>query len=359
MLFKSKINFEQKIFLVNNLSLLLKSGVSLLTTFYFLTKQKYLASISKELEGVAISIKRGNTLADSFAKFPKVFDKMFVNIIRIAESSGKLDEGLEILKKYYEKNLKLKSEIINALTYPLLVLALVLAICLFVIFYIFPKLLTVFRQFPIELPIQTKILLAFGRFLSSPRLVLVFFIGAFILMSIFYSLYAEVSGFKLLTHRFIFKIPIIGNFLKNTLLSIFYNNLAITLKSGLSLNIGLKVIEENNDNLYFKNILEEVNHKVIGGKYLSESLQEEQEEDTFFFDNLAIEVIKIGEETGNLQNSFVYLGEFYENEIKNFIFKISNLLEPILLIFVGGIVLFLAFSVLLPILHFIQTINVG
>lgn len=355
MLFKSKINFEQKIFLVNNLSLLLKSGVSLLTTFYFLTKQKYLSSINNELEGVAISIKRGNTLADSFAKFPKVFDKMFVNIIRIAESSGKLDEGLEILKKYYEKNLKLKNEIVNALTYPLLVLALVLAICLFVIFYIFPKLLTVFREVPIELPMQTKILLAFGRFLSSPRLILVFFIVAFVLMSIFYSLYIGVPAFKLLTHRFIFKIPIIGNFLKNTLLSIFYNNLAITLKSGLSLNIGLKVIEENNDNLYFKNILGEVNHKVIGGKYLSESLQEEG---TFFFDNLAIEVIKIGEETGNLQNSFVYLGEFYENEIKDFIFKISNLLEPILLIFVGGIVLFLAFSVLLPILHFIQTINV-
>lgn len=356
MLFRPKITFEKKIFLVNNLSLLLKSGVSILTAFYFLTKQRYLGSISSELEEVAISIKRGNTLADSFAKFPNVFDKMFVNIIRIAESSGKLDEGLRALRKYYEKNLKLKKEIINASTYPAVVLGLVAAICLFVIFYVFPKLLTVFQQFPMELPIQTRILLALGRFLSSPFLVSSFFMGISFLVIIFYFFYATLLKFRLLVHRFIFKLPLIGNFLKNTVLSVFYNNLAITLKSGLSLNVGLKVIEENNDNLYFRNILNEINHKVVGGKYLSESLKEAN---TFFFDELAIEVIRIGEETGNLNNSFIYLGEFYESEIRDFISKITNLLEPLLLIFVGGVVLFLAFSILLPILRFIQTLNIG
>ncbi len=335
--------------------LLLKSGVSILMAFDFLTKQRYINSINNELGEISISIKRGNTLANSFAKFPKLFDKMFINIIRIAESSGKLEDGLEILKKYYEKNLKLEKEIINAMTYPLLVLGLVLAICLFIIFYVFPKLLSVFQQFPMELPMQTRILLALGRILSSPFLVFSFIIGIFVLSAIFYFLYATVLKFRFLVHRFVFKLPIVGNFLKNTVLSIFYNNLAITLKSGLSLNVGLRVIEENSANLYFRNILDEINHKVVGGKYLSESLKEAN---TFFFDELAVEVIKIGEETGNLKNSFRYLGEFYEGEIKDFILKVTNLLEPFMLMFTGGVVLFLAFSVLLPILRFIQVLNV-
>lgn len=354
-MFSRGVSLEKKIFITSNLRLLLKSGVSIVTAFYFLSKQKYFKEIKEQLEGVAISIRRGNSLSDSLNKYPKTFDKMFVYIMKISESAGKLDSGLETLAKYYQKNAKLKKEITTASLYPSIVLSLIFFIFIFVVFYILPRMLTIFKGFPMELPIQTRILLKMGELVTSGQIF--YFVIAFILAIFLYSVLYRISfTFKKFSHGISLRIPMIGNFRKNTLLSLFYNNMSIILKSGLSINLGLKAISENTSNIVFENAIRNINNKVIGGKYLAESMKEEN---FFFFDDLQVQVIKIGEETGNLYNSFVYLNEFYDSEIRNFISTISNVLEPVLLLMVGGFVLFLALAVLLPILKFIQTLNIS
>ncbi|MBU4370067.1 type II secretion system F family protein [Patescibacteria group bacterium] len=337
-----QISTIDKVFFANNISIMIKAGLPLREAAATLQEQTKSKVFKKILEDIIKRLDNGESLADSLVRHPRSFSPLFVNIIRVGEASGTLEENLKYLAIQLEKSYDLHRKVKGAMIYPLLVLTSTFVLGGALAVFILPKLLPLFKSFDVQLPLPTKILIWITETIQNHGFLI---FGGLIIFIILFTFLSRLKPIKKFNHKILLRIPLFGRISRSNNLAQFCRTLGVLLKSGIPIVQGLEITSQTLKNMSYKEAIVEASNKVQRGKPISDHLKIKN----FLFPITVSKMIQVGEKTGNLEQTMFYLAEFYEKEIDNVTKNLSNILEPILLIVIGLVVGFIAIAIILPI----------
>ncbi|MEK7495910.1 MAG: type II secretion system F family protein [Patescibacteria group bacterium] len=342
-----KISVQEKILFVKNLAVMTKAGMPILDSLRLLQKQTKSKSMKKILEQISGDIANGQFLSTSMERYADIFGDFTVNIIRVGEASGILYENLNYLAEELKKKQELKKKVIGALIYPIIVVIATFSITGFLTIYIFPKILPIFKSLNVNLPITTKILIGVSDFLIVYGVHVM--IGIVIAVILGW-LILKISTIRFLTHRLITYLPLLGNISQSYNMANFCRTLGLLLKSDIKVVEALSITANTLTNQVYKKELKAISLEIAGGEEISKHLEKK----SHLFPPMLSQLIAIGETTGNLSDTLLYLSEFYENKVDEVTKNLSTILEPLLMIVMGTIVGFIALSIITPIYEVTQ-----
>ena len=347
----SRFSVKKQTFFAKRLSFLIKAGVPMLESMHVLRKQTKSKAEIKVLTKVIDDVSNGQSLAVSLGRFKGVFGNFAINIIKAGESSGTLMQNLNYLADELKKKELLRKKIMSALLYPIIVTVATFGITGMLIVYIFPKILPIFQSLKAELPLSTRIVIYLSQVVRDYGFYI--FIGFIIFIIILVVLNKKVPKFRFIVHGLILHIPFTGPIAKNYNLTNTTRTLGLLLKSGLSLIESLIITSDTTENMQYKKAFDDIGKGVIKGKSISEVISQTK---TIFPDMLE-HMISIGEKSGNLSNTLIYLSEYYESEFDEQTKNLSSSIEPVLMIVMGILVGFVAISIITPIYGITQHLN--
>jgi len=340
--FFNRVPFSEKVLFAKNLALMIKAGFPLRESVATIQEQSKSKNFKKILDDVIKSIDNGQPLAVSLSRHAGVFGNLYINMIRVGEESGTLEENLRRLTLQLEKSQALKRKVQAAMLYPSIILGMVIVLSIGLIYFVLPKIIPVFKSLNVKLPLATRILIKLSEFTQNYSLfILIGIVG--LVITLF--LLSRFHSVKFQIHKFILKIPITGTISRNINISYFTRTLGTLLKSGIPLINALDVTRTTLGNLVYQKELEEISTEVQKGKSITNYLKKREK----VFPLMVSRIIGVGEKTGNLEETLLYLGDFYETEIDRSVKILSTILEPILLIIIGLVVGFIALSIITPI----------
>ncbi len=336
---------KEKIFFTQHLYLMLKGGFLISEALETLKKEVKSKTFKRAIEDILKRILEGESLSKSLANHPKIFNQFYQNIIRIGEESGSLENNLRYLASQIRSDYETKNKIKGAMLYPLIVVILALVIAFVVTIFILPKLLNIFSILEIKLPLMTIILIKSVSFLQKNW---IFLILGIIFIVLLFKILRKLNSFRYYSDKFIISLPVIGEITKNLTLSRLSQSFYTLLKSGLPILESLDLIPQTIPNEFFKRNLMLVKLEVEKGGKISQGLNNFPQTFPVIFSQM----VSVGEKSGALEDSFRYLSEFYQEEVDTSLKNLSGILEPVLLIFVGIFVAFIALAIITPIYQF-------
>jgi len=339
--FFSRISLSEKITFTNNLSGMLSAGLSLNRALTILEKQSTNPAFTDVLNGLEEDINKGNSLSDGMKKYPKVFSGIFVPMVRAGEESGNLPKTLtEVgisLKKAYDLSKKIK----GAMTYPTIIVFAMLVIGIFLMVYVVPTLTQTFKDIGTELPSSTKFIIWISDTISNHLILFIMFIISLIIGFIFLSKLKVVQRYF---DKGILYLPVIGKIAKEVNTARTARTMSSLLMSGVNISNSLSITEEVLQNVHYKELVHKTISLIEKGNVLSASFKE----NTFLYPVMMGEMVEVGEETGNLSKMLFDIAEFYENDVDNKTKDLSTIIEPVLMLLIGGAVGFFAISMISP-----------
>jgi len=324
------------------LSIMLKSGVALVESLegivLQITKTKFkeqIIAISKDVEG-------GVYFSEALAKYPKVFNNLFINIIRSGEASGKLSDSLNYLAIHLEREYKLINKIRSGMAYPALVSIVFLGIGLLGIFMILPTFEETLTSLNLEIPTLTRIVLSIG--LGIKKYWWAYLIFNVLLIGILWKYFSTAEG-KEVFGRISIKIPIIGNLVKHTQIARFTENLSTLILAGLPITQALDISSGSISNATYKDIIKKTHEGVRRGEQMSSILSQYPK----LMPGLVIQMVRVGERAGALDETLENVAAFYNDEVNRKIDGAIALVEPLLIIFLAGLIGILMVSIIVPV----------
>lgn len=345
----SRIKEVDKILFAKHLSLMLTSGVPLSQSIGELAEESS-GFLKKVLQKLNKEIKKGKTVSAALAEYQRTFGSLFINMIRIGEESGTLEESLKHLAFQLERTYDLRKKVKGAMMYPVLVLGATITIALGLAIFILPKLLGFFRSLNVKLPLVTRILLAVVANLERYWL---YYLGGSVILVVFIKFLLKIPKVKLVIDRFLIEMPVFGKIIKEVNLAYFSRTLGTLLKSGVTIVEALEISADNLNNAAYRQALKEASFKMRKGENLSVFLRKMPH----MVPKMITKMIEIGEKSGSLEEVLFYMADFYEKDVDDITKNLANILEPILLIGVGLIVGLVAISILMPIYQFTSSIQ--
>ena len=342
-------SLRDKALLAKHMAVMQQSGLTIMESLTIIgesTKGK----MKKVINGVKKSVESGNSLSSSFARYPKVFSGIFVSSVYAGETSGTLSENLKNLADQLQKEKELTSKVKGAMLYPAVVLFAAFVLGMAMSFFVLPKITPLFEGLKTELPITTRGLIAFSHFINDHGTALFAGIIIFIVALIWI---VKQKFSHPVTHWLALKVPIIKKIVYNTNLARFSRTLGMLLQSGLNIDEALDVTQKTVNNYYYKKALAEVRDRVSKGTKLADNLDHYRK----LFPKMTSRMIMVGEQSGKLEDTLMYLAGFYEVEVDNSTKSLSTAIEPILLLLIGLVVGFLALSIITPIYNITGNIN--
>jgi len=290
-------------------------------------------------------------LAGSLERCRSLFGNFAINIIRAGESSGTLNQNLDYLADELKKKAALRRKIMGSLLYPIIVTVATLGITGFLVMYIFPRILPIFQSLKAKLPFSTRIIIAISSILKHDG----FYILLCIIISFaaYFIAYKNTAKMRFIVHGLTLRLPIVGNIAKNYNLTNICRTFGLLLKSGIPVTEAITITADTTENLQYKKAFEEITRGMIRGKNISEFMFRYPS----LFPDMLVHMIVIGERSGNLSNTLIYLSEFYENEFEDLTKNLSSSIEPILMVVMGVIIGFVAISVITPIYEITNNIK--
>lgn len=344
------VPLKEKIAFIQNLDLLLRSGVSAPRAMRIIAKQtgnKKFKGIVNEMAG---SVEAGKSMHESMAEYPKVFSHIFISMVEVGEISGNLEKSLEYLRIQLQREADLKSKTKGAMIYPGVIMSAMVVIGIALSIFVLPSLTATFKDFDTKLPVTTQFVIGFSDFMAGNSILV---IGLFMLLiaGVIFGLKSTIG--KRVLAGFILNMPLVSPVVKKINMARFSRILGSLMKSGIAVVQGLEVTSSAMDNVYYREVLAETAESVKLGKPLTEALS--QHEHLFPF--IVTQMISIGEETGNLENIFDQLAEHFEAEVDDTMKNMSSIIEPLLLLVIGGVVGFLALALISPIYNISNSIG--
>jgi MSHA biogenesis protein MshG len=335
-----KVNPEEIVLFSQQLSTLYKAGLPLLTGMESIGQQVKNKKFRKILEEVRRQIEGGSTLHGAMAKYPEVFSPVYVNMVRAGETSGMLGEALDRFINLSDRELRTRQKVKEATRYPKIVLlSLAVAFAVLVIFVI-PRFAQVFAQFKTPLPLPTRIMIEINNlFQTYWYLLLIAGIGIPILMR----RYLRTEEGRTLWDRLKMKVPVFGPIFLRIALSRFAYTFVILNRSGIPIIQTLEITSTTVNSVTLSRSIQEIIRTVREGSGLSDAMKE-----TKMFTPLVIQMVSVGESSGTLDQMLMRITEYYDVEVENSIKKMATYIEPLLTLFLGVVVLFLALAVFLP-----------
>lgn len=333
---------EQTLF-AKRLSFLVKAGVPLLECLHIIRAQTKSRAKGKVFDSVIHDVGSGQYLATSLGKFRNFFGDFAINLIRVGEESGILSQNLVYLADELAKKHALKRKVIGALIYPLFITVATLGVTSILTVFIFPKLMPIFTSLHVELPWTTRALIATSQYLRDWGILTLIVLVALIV--VFFILRKKFIEVRYWSDRLLLRLPFAGAVARSYNLTNFSRTLGLLMQSGLTLTESISITGETTNNLVYRRACERAAASIIKGEQVSKSLERENG----IFPDLLVHMVAIGEKTGNLASSLMYLGELYENEVDELTKSLSSSIEPVLMILMGLLVGLIAVSVITPI----------
>ena len=336
-----KISLKEKLFFIRNLKVMIRVGISLVKILRILAKQSKNSKFKKILLEVEKNVNQGKSFSIALSMHPSVFSGLFCNMIKIGEESGTLEEVLDNLAVQIEREYNLRSKIKGAMTYPAVILVAMIGIGILMMIVVIPQLAETFEELGIVLPLSTRIIIGIGNFLAQNW----FFIIPIILASPFlFKVIFKIKKVKRVIDGISLKIPGISSFIRKVNTAIITRTLGSLIASGVPIVRSLEILSQAMGNFYFKQAIAQTAKEVQKGISLSKALASYQ---NLYFP-IVVQIIEVGEETGETSNILSQLADFYEEEINDILKNLSSIIEPILMIIIGAAVGFFAVSMIQP-----------
>ncbi|MDI3546759.1 MAG: type pilus assembly protein PilC [Halanaerobiales bacterium] len=330
-------------------SVLINAGISLVDSLEIMQEQTENAKLKEVLARVQEDIEAGSSLSEAMLRYPKVFPEFYCQMIRAGEAGGMLDHVLVNLAGHYQRQNEIGQKVKSALYYPVIVLVVAIVIIVFLIISVLPNFVNIYAGFGAELPLLTRIFLEFGGFMQKYWW-LVF--GIIIAIILTLKRYSKTPSGKYKYDRIMLKLPVIGKIMQKIVISRFASTLSILLDSGVNLLESLAVVEEVVGNQVIAKVLIRARGRLREGTNISDPLAESGE-----FPKMVVQMLKVGEESGAIDEMLKKVAEFYDREVETAVEGIVSLIEPVLIIFLALIVGFIALAIILPVLNMYSIIG--
>jgi type IV pilus assembly protein PilC len=337
----TRVPLKERLFFVQNLGLMLKSGISLSAALRTLSSQTANKRLQAALAEIAEKVESGNTFAESLKKYHDIFGEMFISMVEAGEISGKLEEVLAQLYIQMKKENGLISKVKGALTYPAVIIFAMFGIGTFMIVFIIPKITAMFTEMNVELPLPTKILIGLSNAIVQNGLLSagIFIVFVFTLVKVL----KHPKG-KYIFQAILLKAPVISPIIKKINLARFARNISSLLRTDIMIIKSFQITANVLGNLHYREALLDMAQKIKKGGKLHEAISEYPH----LFTPVVAQMIAIGEETGELDNILMELANFYEEEVDLIMENLPAIIEPLLILALGLGVGGVAVAIILP-----------
>lgn len=335
------VSLKDKIMFTRNLKVMISAGVSLPKALKTLAEQSKSKKLKSALVEIAERIIKGENFSDSLSHHPSIFSNLFYNMVKVGEESGTLEKNLDILTRQMEREYALRSKIKEAMMYPSVIIVAMIGIAVMMLIIVVPKLAKTFEELGAELPLTTKIVIGLGTFLAEK-----WYLAALILivLIILFRLVLKIKAGKKLLDTLVLKLPIVSPIIKKTNAAHTVRTLSSLIAAGVPLVRSLEIISETMSNIHYKKAIITMTEKVKKGEKLSQTIRPYHD----LYPLTVVQMMEVGEETGETSNILAKLGDFFEDEVSRATKNLTTVIEPVLMLVIGGIVGFFAVSMVQP-----------
>ncbi|HNQ84780.1 MAG TPA: type II secretion system F family protein [Deltaproteobacteria bacterium] len=347
-LFSKGIKTKEIVIFTRQFSTMINAGLPLVQCLDILSSQQPNPTFKKVLAQIKQDVEGGSTFADALGKHPKVFDNLYVNLVAAGEIGGVLDTVLNRLAVYMEKNENLKNKVKSAMTYPIIVLCVAFGVVAVLMIFVIPTFSDMFKQFGSALPGPTQLVVSLSNFFRD------FWWG------IFGAIVAFIIAFKYIrkqpkgryyTDKMFLRLPVFGPLLRKVAVAKFTRTLGTMISSGVPIMDGLDITSKTAGNVIVEEAIRSVRTSISEGKSMSEPLEQ-----TGIFPGMVVQMIAVGEATGAMDQMLSKIADFYDEEVDTAVETLTSALEPILMVFLGGIIGFVVVAMYLPIFQMAQNV---
>lgn len=344
------VSLKEKLMFTRNLKVMVEAGIALPKALEVLTLQAKNKQLKKSLEDMRQQVLQGHTLSQTMEAHPRVFSELFSNMVKVGEESGTLQNVLTQLTLQMEKQYELKSRIQGALMYPMVILLAMIGIGVLMLVMVVPKLALTFKELNVSLPLTTQFVIGLGEFLTERWYVAIaLLIGGIVGSGRFF----KTAKGKVLKDTLLFRFPVIAGILLKTNAATTVRTLSSLVASGVPIVRSLEITSRVLGSSKFREALSQSALEVGKGVKLSQALKAY----TNLYPLLVVHMVEVGEETGKSAEVLSQLADFYEEEVANATKSVASIIEPILMLFIGGVVGFFAVSMIQPMYSILQTIK--
>ncbi|MFH1780687.1 MAG: type II secretion system F family protein [Candidatus Nealsonbacteria bacterium] len=329
------VNFSRQ------LSLMFKSKIPLVQALRSISEQTKKADFREKILVISQEVEGGTRFSQALSIYPKLFSSFYISMVKAGETSGTLSESLTYLADHLEREYYLNSKIQGAMIYPALILVVVIGVLVMMMYFVIPNMTKVLTETGQELPLLTKIVIGLSNFTKTwGWLVFLLSIGA----GVAFVRYSKTVKGKKIKDMVYLRIPLVGSFLKMIYLTRFAENLSTLIAGGIPITQSLEITAEIVGNDVYQQIIFEIKEAVTRGENMSNVLARHSDA----FSPILTQMVAVGEKTGTLDQSLMNVVDFYRKEVERSIDNLLSVLEPVMVIFLGGIVAGLMGSILLP-----------
>jgi len=336
-----RINRRDLVIFTRQLATMISAGLPIVMALRVLEEQATNRRLRETIGSVRAGIERGGSLSSEIAKHPQAFFEFYVNTVRAGEISGVLDVSLDYLADYLERELDIVQRVRTAATYPLVVLVFTLVVAVAAIVFIVPMFVQIFRSFKVALPLITILMLRVSEVVRALWWLVVL---AIIVSVVGMIALRGTSGGQRVIDSFLLRLPILGSIVKKLAFARFGRSMAVVIRSGVPMLEGLAAVANALGNRVIGDAITVARERMRQGRTMADSLSRSP-----LIPPMVVQMVRVGEETGAMEDVLNKVAEFYEREVDNTVKRFASVVEPLLIVAVGGVVGLVALAVLLPI----------
>lgn len=340
-LFEQKVKTKEIVIFTRQFATMINAGLPLVQCLEILSSQQPNPTFKKVLSQIKQDVESGNTFADALGKHPKIFDSLFVNLVAAGEIGGVLDTVLLRLAVYMEKAEALKAKVKSAMTYPIIVLSVAFGVVAVLMIFVIPTFKDMFEQFGSALPAPTQLVVDMSAFFRNYWYVM---FGAIIFLVIGFKYARKQEKVKYQMDNIALKLPIFGPLIKKVAVAKFTRTLGTMISSGVPIMDGLDITSRTAGNVIIENAIKAVRSAISEGQSMAEPLAQ-----AGIFPGMVVQMISVGEATGAMDQMLSKIADFYDEEVDAAVDSLTSALEPMLMVFLGGVIGFVVVAMYLPI----------
>jgi type IV pilus assembly protein PilC len=349
-LFQPRIKLNEVLLFSGQLSAMVEAGLPLLRCLQSFSKEIENRHFRSVVETVSNEVEEGSTLHDALAKHPRAFSRLFINMVRAGEISGRLDQALSQLTNYLERMADLRRKLVSAITYPSFLILFTFGAVLFLVVQVVPVFQRIYGDLGARLPAPTRILLSVSSTIRENALL--FFLAA-LAIAIVSALILQSDRGRYFFDQYRLKIPLFGPLMRKYALVKFTRTLGVLINSGVPILASLDLVAETAGNRFIERAIRESSTAIERGSSFAQSMSERRG----IFPEMVIQMASTGEESGALDKMLTKVSHFYEQQIEATIATLTSLLEPVLIVLIGGVIGSILLSIFLPIFRMGRAIH--
>ncbi len=338
---KEKVKEKDVVIFARLFATMINAGLPIIQCLDLLSEEEQNKTFAKIIKSIKEDIEGGSSLSDTLKKHPDVFDDLFVNLVAAGEAGGILDVILNRLSAYMEKAMELKRKVKGAMTYPVTVLVVAFAVVILLLYKVVPVFDDMFSSMGSALPGPTQFLVDASAFVQNNIL---YILGVIVLSVFALKRYYRTERGRLQIDRIMLKLPVFGILLRKVAVAKFSRTLSTMMNSGVPILDGLEIVSKTAGNKIVENALMETRKSISEGKTIAEPLSE-----SGIFPSMVVSMISVGENTGALDTMLEKIADFYDSEVDVAVDAMTALLEPMMMVFLGGVVGGMIIALYLPI----------